>query len=1182
MSFPRKFPVKIALMLVSASIATSSFAGQILPPDYALPSEPNPQSGGCTTCSSSASSPESVFLNSSGFARMDINLNTLSALNHALFLVELGKTTAYMPSTIYQLLMPGAKDGLNDSILVRIGDQNIGFDLSATEADANRVFRSKNYQDYSLSREQSDFIVKNTTTGIGYVFSSEDGGANWRFSSVRDLNCPAKFVKCEYSKDGLVTAVINPDDSKYVISYNNGLPSKVVDPAGATTDISYDVRGHISGVKTSLLPAHPLYPKTGLKPTAVGKPFVMRDVHLDCDAEGRILSLVNTEGEKYLAEYQQHTPDKAKKDTAFTLGTLKKPDGSKIFVRVSLNADGSRVEAKGKVIVDKGAEVFRTENETILKSKSGTLSPFKKIVNGRTTEISRDGATTAITSQTDPLGRVTKFEYDSDGHKIATIYPDGSSRKAKYDSADRIIEETDEMGRTTAYGYEGDLLKLINDKGLATVFKYDKNGLPVETVEPGGRTHKFEFDKLCRMVSYVRPDGVTTRYSYLKNLGLVDKIEICPAAQADSKQKSPDSYVRKFAYEPWGRLASITYPDNTRETFKYFCCGLVEYVDRAGGVTKYAYDSAHRKVLEVSPIGAETKFEYDVNGKLTKRTSPDKTFVAFVYDSNTGERIEEQNSDGRWEKYEYNDAGERIKVSYSDGTHSELTHDKRGRVIGISGDHEKNIVREYNEAGDLIAETDHGLPYVKIGRKTEYKLDSAGRVVTITNPDGSVTGNFYNEKNGKLIAVVENGIVTRYGLDSVGRINAFARYSSEELAKCKTSEDRQLLFENNISEKRIYDAFGNLFEIRRNKVSQGQGFALVARYDYSPYRRLNSILIPVSESGAIKQTYLYSYKSDGIRDISVYGKHIESADLAKFDFKDEYGTYQIVSKGDIVPDTKNDLGLLLSKTLEKAGLKIYSINTLGEQNYFEYDKAGRLSKILDERRELQSSYAYDKNGRLDSTIDPLGRIYKNIYGKEGRLTSTENPLGEQSGFDYNEFGMLSGKTGAGGYDLSYTYTSFGEIASYTDGNGSTTKFEYDNVGRPVKRIWPDGSHVSYSFNEKGLLEKKIESDRITEYYYDNLNRMVKFEISQGTKKSITNLRYNADSKLVDVAVDNGRLEFAYDGFSRIISEKGIVGSINYKYDSAGKLSEKICEISGRSFSTKYSYDELDRIVKVSS
>ena len=211
------------------------------------------------------------------------------------------------------------------------------------------------------------------------------------------------------------------------------------------------------------------------------------------------------------------------------------------------------------------------------------------------------------------------------------------------------------------------------------------------------------------------------------------------------------------------------------------------------------------------------------------------------------------------------------------------------------------------------------------------------------------------------------------------------------------------------------------------------------------------------------------------------------------DYREEFAVSETASLGGAVKDSSK--GILIGEYAEKAGRRLYEIDTLGNRTDYKYNKYGQLASLVSDG-EIKTAFRYDKNGRLDSTVDPLGRVYKNIYGKDGRLEATLNPLNEKSSFDYNEFGRLSAKSGAGGYDLSYTYTSFGEIASYTDGNGSKTKFEYDNAGRLVKRIWPDGSIVSYSYNDKGLLAKKTESDRITGYSYDNMNRLLEIKIER--------------------------------------------------------------------------------------
>jgi YD repeat-containing protein len=112
-----------------------------------------------------------------------------------------------------------------------------------------------------------------------------------------------------------------------------------------------------------------------------------------------------------------------------------------------------------------------------------------------------------------------------------------------------------------------------------------------------------------------------------------------------------------------------------------------------------------------------------------------------------------------------------------------------------------------------------------------------------------------------------------------------------------------------------------------------------------------------------------------------------------------------------------------------------------------------------------------------------------------------------------------------------------------------------------------------------------------------MNSLVKIEISQsGTGvlpvSSVTTLKYSSLGKLIEVSDENGKIEFAYDTFGRVLSEKGPVGLIEYEYNSAGRLSEKTCSFNPsmlktenltlNAFSTKYFYDELDRVVKVSS
>lgn len=418
--------------------------------------------------------------------------------------------------------------------------------------------------------------------------------------------------------------------------------------------------------------------------------------------------------------------------------------------------------------------------------------------------------------------------------------------------------------------------------------------------------------------------------------------------------------------------------------------------------------------------------------------------------------------------------------------------------------------------------------------------------------------------------------------------------------------------------------FGMIFLLGLN-LSASKTLQLAARYNYSPDGELQSVLIPVSKTGAVKQTYVYKYESMGTRIVSVYKKFLEFADVGSgstllpprresvqtdpnaswHDYKEKFAQYDVASRGTI--PTGGKLGILIRKYAEKAGRKLYEIDILGNKTEYRYNNKGQLVKISSSGRAGGKTqfavFKYNKFGRLSSTEDILGRLYERELDAEGHLTGLVLPDGTRSVFNIDKYGRLVKKSGAGTYPLSFKYNSFGEITSYTDANGVTTAFQYDDAGRLIYRIWSDGSKVEYSYNKKGLLATKKESDRITGYFYDDLNRLKEINVTQagsglgllssppGKSKyktdpdiSVTKLSYNKNGNLVKITDNKTSIEYGYDNFDRVTYEKGPVGTIQYKYNSAGLLFEKISEIRGsnQKFSTKYFYDKLNRIVRVES
>lgn len=778
----------------------TAFSATLLPSPFHLPTQPSPGSASCKSCA--GDNAENPSLNNDGAAALTVNLSDFLPVKNTLLTIRLGTQFSFFPSEEYQLLPPGSKGGDKDFLIAKIGRKKIGFKAEINKMGA-ASFYSVNYPGFSIRRDGEFLALTDNKKGLRYLFSSRDGGYQWKIAGVRDKNFPARQIRCKYDEKGYLNAVVLPDDTAYTLEYKDGLPVRVSDPAGAVTEIIWDERSHIKRVKTSLLPKHPFHPGGKFR----GKLFVIRDIHAECDAHGRLLSLVNTDGEKFIAEYRSDK-DKKKK-TSYFCGILKYPDKRTIYCRLLWNGAKNALYPKtieqGWVTLDEnGKEKFTSAKKFHFKKKSNTLVLFSKKLKGREHKIRRDHKTMAITGRTDPLGRTTSYMYNDRGLKTAVINPDRSSKSFRYNNKNRLIELKDELNRITKYTYnkKGSLVE-VNESGIIIRYEYDQQSRPVKTILPDGTVHTFSWDSLFRMTSRTRPDGTTSRYEYAKGINAILRID---TVSSDSKQIY---YKRKFAYDPNGRLAKISYPDKTSEKFYYDCCNLIKTVDRAGAVTKFAYDSSHRKVLKISPNKEKTAYKYNNRNKLLAVIHPDRLSTLNEYDQ-YGNLIKRINPDKTWVKYQYDIVNRKIKAVHSDGTGSSFKYDERDRLLAISGDRSENMRYTYNAVGEMVSVSNHGLPVVLKGRKTVYKYDKMGRKTALVLPDGSRKTNYYAGNSRKLKGTLYKGIITSYKYDKAGRIIAVSKYSKEELKNSAFG-----VFDKNIIETRTYDLFGNLYEIRR-------------------------------------------------------------------------------------------------------------------------------------------------------------------------------------------------------------------------------------------------------------------------------------------------------------------------------------------------------------------------------
>ena len=141
----------------------------------------------------------------------------------------------------------------------------------------------------------------------------------------------------------------------------------------------------------------------------------------------------------------------------------------------------------------------------------------------------------------------------------------------------------------------------------------------------------------------------------------------------------------------------------------------------------------------------------------------------------------------------------------------------------------------------------------------------------------------------------------------------------------------------------------------------------------------------------------------------------------------------------------------------------------------------------------------------------------------------------------------------------FNYDPLGRLLSQTRAGG-TMSFEYDNVGNRKKRTDYAG--------------------RVTNYFYDNLNRLTKIEYELGgtgndVDKPKSTYAYDDISRLTSAVNNVGTVAFTYDNRDRLKTETDVFGQVlEFGYDAASNRTQ--LKLNG-SVHTSYAYDDANRL-----
>ncbi len=640
----------------------------------------------------------------------------------------------------------------------------------------------------------------------------------------------------------------------------------------------------------------------------------------------------------------------------------------------------------------------------------------------------------AVTESVDALGRTNRTVYDRLGRAVTATAPaytaPGSSQTVaptvtnKYDALGNVTETTDPLGRVTKFEYDrqnrltvkdvpvgtgderaqwkytytrtGELLSVTDPTGARAETTYDDLDRPVTTTQierkpvPGAFTTRNEYDDAGNVLKQTSPSGAVSQYTY-DGLSQLTRLQ------------EPSGAVTQLGYDASGR--EVRHTDGMGRTSAKIYDQLGQLVqdqdlDPANSQLRkvsYTYDKAGNLVTSTNPLNRTTTYTYDALNRLTSQTEPvsdtKSITTSFGYDA-LGNRTRYTDGRGNTTIYTVNTLGlaeSVIEPSTARDPAPEArtwttAYDALGQPVKLTAPGNVVREREYDKAGQLVHETGTGAEVATPEKRFQY--DPAGRLVKAASPKGDNTYE-YNDRGGLLKATGPSG-------------DATYEYNSDGLLTSRTDAAGTAVF--TYAKQQLASATDPLTGVRQSYTYDGAG--VVKKVDY----------------GA-GQSRSFTYDDLGRLDTDT--------------LKNSAG--QTMASTDYGYDTNDQLTSKTTAGTAKAGTSTYGYDQAGRLTSWTADGTTTEYGWDDSGNRV-------KNGGKTATFDERNRLlsdgdYTYDHTPRGTLeTRTSSGLTEKFTFDAFDRMVKAGESGT-----EYTYDSMDRVAARNGVDFSYAGFTPDPV-----------------------------------------------------------------------------------------------------------------------------------------
>ncbi len=773
----------------------------------------------------------------------------------------------------------------------------------------------------------------------------------------------------------------------------------------------------------------------------------------------------------------------------------------------------------------------------------GDLTTVKGFA-GETVRFSYD-ADHNLTTMTQPDGTVIRSDYDRGRDLVISQHGPGRKKSfyeyylpSRHEPLQRTVV-TDAANNRTTYSYftSGNRVSRLiitdanNDK---TTSEYDGRGNLVRYTDPRGGMTVYAHDSLGRVISLTDAENNSWQYSYSRDSSCNRPFTV----------RDPKGTVLRFRLNEDGELTEFTDGENRTSRLEYNSSGDLVKVTAAGGALwEYAYDSYGNLTRITNPEGGSVRYTRDMLGRVTAIEGQEGNRFTFGYDAK-GRMIRATNPLGYSMSYTYDLMDRVTAIQDYEGAYR-YSYDGAGRPSSVTDPEGNTVKTGFDKAGNLSTIIDAGgnewrYGYDRLarlavlvdpkGHERHLEYDSAGNLVSFLNQMKEQTVFSYDKKNNLTRMTDAIGATVQFAYGGTGKVTSLTDAAGNRAAYSYTGNDRLRSAESALGHtvRYQYDAAGNIS-------AQTDADGSTTRFVYNGNRQLVRRTDPAGNS----TTYVYNLsgrvtqvQGPGSREIRyTYNKLglLTSIQSRRGSGKDLNITYTYNQKGQLTGAT--DGRFSFKYRYNRVGLPSEVEDSTRKKTVrYTYDSRYNRTRTQVVPDKISIAYGYDSLSRLVSIKPAPGREYRLDYDAAGRRSALYFPNGIRTSYRYDASGKIVGissvnRKGAVVFREAYTYKPSGLISSRTDGDNRMTTYGYDKMNRITELRLPDGG-----------LER---------FVYDSAGNILRHEKASGTVLS----RYTVAHQLVD----SGNDAIEYDHNGNLAKKTGAQGVTDYQYDDLNRL-----------------------------